>query len=982
MTPRTLAALLLACTALATPARAQSIPANAAPSGGRVVAGSAGIGQTATTTTVTQSSNRAVLEWQQFNVGSNQTVQFVQPSAQAWALNRVTGGDPSVIAGRMTANGGIALVNQSGLVFAAGSQVDVGSLIASASNITNANFMAGTLAFTEPPRPGARVSNAGGISVAAGGLAALVGPEVANSGSIRARLGRVALVGAETFTLDLAGDGLLSIDVTRQVRQAPSGGAALVTNSGSIEAPGGSVLLSASAASGLLETLIANTGSISAPSVAGRTGQVALRAEGGGTLVGGTLSATGGDGLRGGTLEANATGTVTLSSGARLDASGAAGGGRIAVGLAAASQPGAPRALARRSVVQAGAVLRADATSRGDGGSVVVHSAEATTDAGSASARGGPQGGNGGMVEISSRGSFMVNGQYSVAAPAGRAGTLLFDPTDVDIVTTVTGPNQLAASSLNAGGTVQATDSITVSAAVNASAVTGIADLTLQTTGLTGGVITVNQPISVINGSLLLQTQSSSGGSIAVYAPMTVTNGSITLASFGGGTLGGPGGSIALAANLTNTGSTGVFIIAGSGGTVTQAAGTSISTDALLSIGGGGLTLAGTLSTSGPISLDSFGATTDAGANFGAMVLNATLVGNSVGLNAAGTLTQGSGGITANILTLNAGSASLGGSNAVALLDDIGVSGSLALTNNVALQLSGSITAGGKISIANAGPLSLLAGLSISADSLELTGRGITVDSAQLLLGQAGLLSSRGAISIRDTSLSGLGTDLPALVLDSRAAGLTALPGFVQPDTATTQPTQLAQFGSTPTAASASAISLELAAGSSPVFLLTGAGAVTGTLQAGRVGLLGTGGSARLTGQLAGQADSSAATLALTRIYTDDPALQRYLFNGGVFQGIPRPRVVPPLLNPAIDTTTSGTGTPTSVANLYGSQAGLGPYDATDRLAAAETEATDPSGNAFTRRSAEPLPVTVVQAEQGRTADPELELPNAGSRDF
>ena len=71
------------------------------------------------------------------------------------------------------------------------------------------------------------------------GLAALVAPQVANSGVITARLGHVVLAGAQTATLDLYGDGLLSLDVTNQVTQAPAGATALVTNTGVIIANGG-----------------------------------------------------------------------------------------------------------------------------------------------------------------------------------------------------------------------------------------------------------------------------------------------------------------------------------------------------------------------------------------------------------------------------------------------------------------------------------------------------------------------------------------------------------------------------------------------------------------------------------------------------------------------------------------------------------------------------------------------------------------------
>jgi filamentous hemagglutinin family protein len=283
-----------------------------APTGGQVVAGQAAIAQTANRTTITQSTNRAAIDWQQFDVGGQHTVQFVQPNQGSWTLNRVVGPDPSVIAGRIQANGGVAIVNQSGMVFAGGAQVDVGSLIASAANITNRNFMAGRMVFDGAPRPGARVENRGRITVADRGLAALVGPGVSNSGVIRANLGRVALGAAETFVLDLAGDGLIGIDVTRAVTTAPDGNAALVTNSGVIEAAGGSVLLSAHAASGLVEDLVRNTGRIETPTRGGHTGEIALRADGGGVRLDGTLDATGGAGQAGGRVALQATGQVTV----------------------------------------------------------------------------------------------------------------------------------------------------------------------------------------------------------------------------------------------------------------------------------------------------------------------------------------------------------------------------------------------------------------------------------------------------------------------------------------------------------------------------------------------------------------------------------------------------------------------------------------------------------------------------------------------
>src|ERR1700679_430591 len=85
---------LLSCTALgtiatlllATPARSQPA-ANARPSGGVVTAGGASISTSASTTTITQSTPRTAINWQSFNVGSQQTVDFIQPSSSSVALN-------------------------------------------------------------------------------------------------------------------------------------------------------------------------------------------------------------------------------------------------------------------------------------------------------------------------------------------------------------------------------------------------------------------------------------------------------------------------------------------------------------------------------------------------------------------------------------------------------------------------------------------------------------------------------------------------------------------------------------------------------------------------------------------------------------------------------------------------------------------------------------------------------------------------------
>ena len=451
---------LLVLPALAPPATAQA--PDARPQGGAVVAGQARITQTPQRTQVEQSSPRAVIEWRGFDIGANHQVDIRQPDAAAWSLQRVTGPDPSAIAGRLTSNGGVAIVNPAGIVFHQGAQVDVAGLIATASDTTNQAFMAGRMAFDGAPRPGARVENHGTITLRDQGLAALVGPVAANSGTIRARMGRVAIAGAEAVTIDLAGDGLLSFDVTRQVA-----GGALAANSGTIAADGGHVLLTAQAASGLIESVVEAGGRIAARDI--------------------VAHAPGGE--------------VRVPAGAVLDASAPAQGGRVTVGAAPGSAIRAPQALAARTTVEPGATLRADATEVGAGGTIIVHSAQRTRVSGSISAR-GAAGGKGGQVEVSSRGNVRLDGWVTV----GPGGRVLIDPEEVRIVETPDGDSDIAAAILNeteGDFVVEAERRIRVLAEVDREA----GPLTLRTLNATaeaGDGIAIEAPLRVLGDLRLM----------------------------------------------------------------------------------------------------------------------------------------------------------------------------------------------------------------------------------------------------------------------------------------------------------------------------------------------------------------------------------------------------------------------------------------------------------------------------------------------
>lgn len=300
--------------AMATAANAQSV----SPTGGVVAAGNANIVQTGNNTTISQSSSNVVINWQSFNIGADQSVQFVQPGSNSVALNRVLGADPSVIMGSLTSNGTVFLLNPNGILFGNGSSVNVGGLVASTMSINDANFMSGNYVFTGAGN--GTVVNRGSITARDGGYVALMGRNVSNEGIISARLGSVVLAGAEALTLDVAGDGLLNVSVSQGAVNA------LVANSGMIRADGGQVLLTAQAAGDLLNTVVNNTGIIQAQTIENRNGTILLLGDmqTGSVNVGGTLDASAPNGGNGGFIETSAA-HVNINDGARITTNAASG---------------------------------------------------------------------------------------------------------------------------------------------------------------------------------------------------------------------------------------------------------------------------------------------------------------------------------------------------------------------------------------------------------------------------------------------------------------------------------------------------------------------------------------------------------------------------------------------------------------------------------------------------------------------------------
>ena len=120
-----------------------SNPAFANPMGAQVVAGGAQIENAGSVVNITQTTDRAVINWQGFSIAGHEVTNFIQPNASSAVLNRVTSGEASQIMGALNANGQVYLINPAGVMIGNGAVVNVGSFVATTANVGDESFMQG-----------------------------------------------------------------------------------------------------------------------------------------------------------------------------------------------------------------------------------------------------------------------------------------------------------------------------------------------------------------------------------------------------------------------------------------------------------------------------------------------------------------------------------------------------------------------------------------------------------------------------------------------------------------------------------------------------------------------------------------------------------------------------------------------------------------------------------------------------------------------
>lgn len=294
-----------------------SNPLFANPTGPKVVSGQASFLQSGNLLQVTNSPS-AIINWQSFSIGASEITRFIQQSQASAVLNRVTGSagviDPSVILGALQSNGRVFLVNPSGILFGAGAQVDVAGLVASSLKLSDTDFLAARLRFTDVPGAGAIV-NQGKIATGSGGNVYLAGPAVTNSGIIASPRGEVVLAAGNSVELVDPGTPNLRVAIAAPDNQA--------LNLGQIVADSGRI--------GIYAGLINHSGTVRADTVeAGKNGEILLRASKNIVLEpGSVISASGAPGgvHDGGTVRIVAEDTLDMQRGSAVHVDGGVDGG-------------------------------------------------------------------------------------------------------------------------------------------------------------------------------------------------------------------------------------------------------------------------------------------------------------------------------------------------------------------------------------------------------------------------------------------------------------------------------------------------------------------------------------------------------------------------------------------------------------------------------------------------------------------------------
>lgn len=483
-----------------------NIPVYAAPNGANVVHGNVNISQSGSNTIINQNTDKAIINWNSFDVNKGESVLFNQNSSSSIILNRVTNGLPTSIFGNISANGNVFILNQAGVLVGNGASINTNSFLAGAANINDNDFIAGKYNFYGAQ---GNVINNGSIKVQDGGYAVLMGKNIENNGLISAKLGKIYLSSGETFRMDMSGNDLIGVEVEKGITDA------YISNTGYIKAEGGTIIMTAKNASDVIRQAVNNTGVIDASSISYKGGKVILGAENGQVINDGEINVSS-KSDEGGLIELKAE--YIINNG--LVYANGLNGGLINMLSSDLLKVGSS------------SIIQANSFGFGNGGNIKLISQKRAESHKGALIEAGSIYGSGGFIELSGYDSVYAFGNFNTKSLYGVYGQFLLDPSNmfignysnladnennqvssdgntyIDItwlnnmlntsnvsLQTLQG-NGLGDITLNAGVTLTGTNGLTLDAANNISLlgnIDGLSALTLNA----GGSITGNNNITV-----------------------------------------------------------------------------------------------------------------------------------------------------------------------------------------------------------------------------------------------------------------------------------------------------------------------------------------------------------------------------------------------------------------------------------------------------------------------------------------------------
>jgi len=770
------------------------------PDGAQVVSGQVSI-DTATpgVTTITNSPN-AIINWQNFSIAQNEITQFIQQNGQSAVLNRIIGQNPSEILGQLTSNGKVFLINPNGIVFGQGATIDTQGLIASSLNLSDQDFLSGNYHFMAGSSAG-NILNEGIIRAGKDGNIILIAPQIQNNGIIKSDGGSITLAAGQELTITNLDDP----DIRFQI-QAPTDSA---LNLGKLLTEGGAINVFASTIkhSGEInadsvqidkqgniqlvaqqDITLAADSKISANNSQGDAGTIHIDSKTGTTLAQGSIEAQATQAGKGGNIELLGEQVGVLDQ-AKIDASGANGGGQVLIGGDYQGK-NADVHNAKATYLDKDSTITADAKTDGDGGNVIVWSDETTRVYGNISAQGGINGGNGGFVETSGHNYLDFQGLVDTSAILGTAGTLLLDPADIvidnsadylnggslsggifsgatgnsvltwntinaqsgnlEIQTNSSGTGGSGNININASGTVTGPSSLTLLANNNINFANGVSVSSTGDVNLIAGWNNTGWAVTPGTGNISFSAYSSlstvgdvwlnAGNAISQESTSQITADTLSIGNTNGGNL--PGGVSLLGNNIINTlaaqidgggnftFSNGKALTIGTG---TYFNGISGNSSAINIISAGDVTIGQNVSSAGSVSITAGGAITEAGG-----IINTTglLTTNSIG----GTTLNGANTVGSFNAT-NATSGNVEFNNTATNLTLTGISNSAA-NGDVTVATTGMITNSASINANN---------IKLKADKMTLAGGTINGSSSVNLL-------SSNAIVISDVFTHQLGT--------------------------------------------------------------------------------------------------------------------------------------------------------------------------------------------------------------------------------